>query len=88
MRKFVSCSAPHSLRDFVQLKECGGIEDVGLALHWDAATLEKEVLRRAVVLDQMGIKPGSTVAIGHGGHRSVFCRPVCLLARWSGCSLP
>jgi acyl-CoA synthetase (AMP-forming)/AMP-acid ligase II/thioesterase domain-containing protein len=72
MGKFVSCSIPRSLGDFIQLKECGGIDDVGLGLRWDAATLEKEVLRRAVVLGQMGIKPGSVAAIGHGGTAQFF----------------
>jgi oxalate---CoA ligase len=65
-------SVPRSLCDFIQLKKCASIEDIGLGLRWDAATLEKEVLRRAVVLSRMGIKPGSVVAIGHGGTARFF----------------
>jgi acyl-CoA synthetase (AMP-forming)/AMP-acid ligase II len=63
---------PDSLRAFTPLKDCGGIEDVGLGIRWDAATLNKEILRRASVLGQMGIKPGSVVAIGHGGTAQFF----------------
>ena len=54
------------------LKNCGGIKDVGLGLRWDAEALSKEVIRRAAVLAQMGIKPGSVVAIGHGGTAHFF----------------
>jgi oxalate---CoA ligase len=54
------------------LKDCGGIKDVGLGLRWDAAALNQEIARRASVLAQMGIKPGSVVAIGHGGTAHFF----------------
>jgi acyl-CoA synthetase (AMP-forming)/AMP-acid ligase II/thioesterase domain-containing protein len=63
---------PRSLRIFTHLNECGGIEDVGLGLRWDKAALNSEILRRASVLEQMGIKPGSLVAIGHGGTARFF----------------
>jgi oxalate---CoA ligase len=72
MGNFVSSLVPRSLCDFVQLKDCGGIADAGLGLRWNAATLEKEVVRRAVVLARLGIKPGSLVAIGHGGTAQFF----------------
>ena len=58
----------------------GGIEDVGLAIRWDAATLRDEVRRRAAVLSQMGIGRGSVVAIGHGGTARFFAD---LFATWS-----
>lgn len=61
-------------------ERCGGIEDVGLGLIWDAATLEDEVNRRAAVLSQMGIGRGSVVSIGHGGTARFFAD---LFAVWS-----
>jgi long-chain acyl-CoA synthetase len=59
---------------------CGGIEDVGLGLIWDAATLKDEVNRRAAVLSQMGIGRGSMVSIGHGSTARFFAN---LFATWS-----
>jgi oxalate---CoA ligase len=61
-------------------ERCGGIEDVGLGLIWDAATLEDEVNRRAAVLSQMGIGRGSVVSIGHGSTARFFAD---LFATWS-----
>src|ERR1700682_255466 len=58
----------------------GGIEDVGLGLRWDAATLGGEVHRRAAVLSRMGIGRGSVVSIGHGGTARFFAD---LFATWS-----
>lgn len=57
----------------------GGIEDVGLGLSWDAATLGDQVDRRAAALSQMGIGRGSVVSIGHGGTARFFAD---LLATW------
>lgn len=57
----------------------GGIEDVGLGLSWDAATLGEQVNRRAAALSQMGIGRGSIVAIGHGGTARFFAD---LFASW------
>jgi acyl-CoA synthetase (AMP-forming)/AMP-acid ligase II/thioesterase domain-containing protein/acyl carrier protein len=54
------------------LEQCGGIEDIGLRLRWDAAALHREVVRRASILAHVGIKPGSVVAIGHGGTTHFF----------------
>jgi acyl-CoA synthetase (AMP-forming)/AMP-acid ligase II/thioesterase domain-containing protein/acyl carrier protein len=61
------------------LEECGGIEDMGLGLRWDAAAFHKEVVRRASILAHIGIKPGSVVAIGHGGTAHFFAD---LFASW------
>jgi len=57
----------------------GGIEDVGLGLRWDAATLASEVTRRAAALHAMGIGRGSVVAIAHGASAHFFAD---LLATW------
>ena len=57
----------------------GGIEDLGLGLSWDAATLGDQVDRRAATLLQMGIGRGSVVAIGHGGSARFFAD---LFATW------
>jgi len=62
------------------LSKCGGIEDVGLGLSWDSATLVDEVSWRAAVLAQMGVGRGSVVAIGHGGTARFFAD---LFATWS-----
>ena len=63
---------PRSLGVFASLKDSGGIEDVGLGLRWDATALNAEIVRRASALEQIGIKPGSIVAIGHGGTARFF----------------
>jgi acyl-CoA synthetase (AMP-forming)/AMP-acid ligase II/thioesterase domain-containing protein len=65
---------------FVLLSKCGGIEDVGLGLSWDSATLVDEVSRRAAVLAQLGIGRGSVVAIAHSGTARFFAD---LFAAWS-----
>src|ERR1700682_5427035 len=62
------------------LSKCGGIEDVGLGLSWDSATLADEVSWRAAVLAQMGVGRGSVVAIAHGGTARFFAD---LFATWS-----
>ena len=62
------------------LSKCGGINDVGLGLSWDSATLADEVSRRAVKLAQMGIGRGSIVAIAHSGTARFFAD---LFATWS-----
>jgi oxalate---CoA ligase len=54
------------------LKVCGGINDVGLGIRWDATALNHEVMRRAARLVQLGIKAGSVIAIGHGGTAHFF----------------
>jgi len=54
------------------LEECGGIEDIGLGLRWDAAAFHKEVVRRASILAHIGIKPGSVVAIRQEGKSHFF----------------
>jgi oxalate---CoA ligase len=59
---------------------CGGIEDVGHGVIWDAVALGDQVNRRAAVLSQMGIGRGSVVAIGHGGTARFFAD---LFATWS-----
>jgi oxalate---CoA ligase len=69
-----------SLSLFATSFACGGIEDVGLGISWDASTLADEVSRRAAVLSQMGIGRGSTVAIAHGGSARFFAD---LFATWS-----
>ena len=51
---------PQALRFFTPSMKYGGIEDVGLAIRWDAATLRDEVRRRAAVLLQIGKKPRRT----------------------------
>jgi oxalate---CoA ligase len=65
---------------FADLKNCGGIEDVGLGLRWETATLAREVERRAAVLAHFGIGPGSVVAISHSGSAHFFAD---LLAVWA-----
>jgi len=69
-----------SLFAFAMPFACGGIEDVGLGISWDASTLADEVSRRAAVLSQMGVGRGSTVAIAHGGSAHFFAD---LFATWS-----
>ena len=65
---------------FTPLTKCGAIEDIGLGLSWDAATLVHEVTRRAAVLSQLGIGRRSVVAIAHGGSAHFFAD---LFATWS-----
>ena len=62
------------------LPECGGIKDLELGLHWDAAALSDEVARRSAVLARGGIGRGCVVAISHGGTAHFFAD---LLATWS-----
>ena len=69
-----------SLSSFATSFACGGIEDVGLGLSWDASRLADEVSRRAAVLSQMDIGCGSVVAIAHGGTARFFAD---LFATWS-----
>lgn len=71
---------PKSIRILAPLTTYGGIEDVGLGLSWDAATLGDEVHRRMATLSQMGIARGSVVAIGHGGTSRFFAD---LFAVWN-----
>jgi oxalate---CoA ligase len=65
---------------FPDLKNCGSIDDVGLGLRWDTDTLAREVARRAGVLAQCGIGPGSIVAISHTGSALFFAD---LFAVWT-----
>jgi acyl-CoA synthetase (AMP-forming)/AMP-acid ligase II len=57
----------------------GGIEDIGLSLSWDAAKLRHEIIKRATALTELGVEPGSLVAICHGGTAHFFAD---LLAIW------
>ena len=58
----------------------GTIEDVGLGLRWDPATIAYEVNRRAAVLSQLGVCRGSVVAIAHSGSARFFAD---LFAVWT-----
>ena len=64
---------------FLPLKQLGSIEDLGLGLRWDAATLAREVERRANVLAEFKIGRGSIVAIAHSGSATFFAD---LFATW------
>jgi acyl-CoA synthetase (AMP-forming)/AMP-acid ligase II len=57
----------------------GAIEDIGLGVRWDCATLADEVERRARALAQCGIGRPAVVAIAHGGTARFFAD---LLATW------
>ncbi len=61
------------------LAKAGRINDLGLGLNWDSATLADEVSRRAAILSEMGIGRGSVVAISHGGTARFFAD---LFAAW------
>jgi acyl-CoA synthetase (AMP-forming)/AMP-acid ligase II len=65
---------------FALLAKYGSIEDVGLGLNWNTATLTHETTRRAAFLSQLGIGRGSVVAIAHGGTAYFFAD---LFATWS-----
>jgi oxalate---CoA ligase len=58
----------------------GGILDLGHGLRWDAATLDREVGRRAAALSRESIGRGSLVAIAHDGSARFFAD---LLAIWT-----
>jgi non-ribosomal peptide synthetase component F len=73
---------------FALLAKYGGIEDVGLGLNWNAATLTHETTRRAAFLSHLGIGRGSVVAIAHGGTAYFFCRFICYLERWRDRRVP
>jgi oxalate---CoA ligase len=65
--------AAQSLKRMLQLPtNCGGIEDLVLGVSWDAATLARQVDRRAAVLAQNGIGQNSILAIAHGGTAHFF----------------
>jgi len=64
---------------FISLERFGTITDLGLGLHWDAATLAREVERRANVLAELKIGRGSIVAIAHSGSANFFAD---LFATW------
>ena len=64
---------------FLPLKQLGSIEDLGLGLRWDAATLVREVERRANILAELKIGLGSIVAIAHSGSAHFFAD---LFAAW------
>ena len=68
------------MQTFQSLLRRGGVEDVELGLQWDSATLADEVIRRAVVLSQMGIGRGSKVVIAHSGSARFFAD---LFAVWT-----
>ena len=72
--------APKGGQMLVPLGRCGSIEDVGLGLRWDLATIAYEVNRRAVVLSQLGVCRGSVVAIAHSGSARFFAD---LFAVWT-----
>ena len=65
---------------FPDFGRCGSIDDVGLGLRWETATLALEVARRAAVLAQRRIGPGSVVAISHSGSAHFFAD---LFAVWT-----
>jgi acyl-CoA synthetase (AMP-forming)/AMP-acid ligase II len=57
----------------------GAITEIESGLHWDAATLAREVSRRVGVLSQYNVGPGTRVAIAHAGTAQFFAD---LLATW------
>jgi oxalate---CoA ligase len=65
---------------FPDIGRCGSIEDGGLGVRWEAATLAHEVARRAAILAQRRIGPGSVVAISHSGSAHFFAD---LFAVWT-----
>jgi len=77
---FPPLSGFQSVEMFTRLKGSGGIEDLGLGLRWDAATLTHEALRRASVLSREGIGLGTVVAILHSGTAHFFAD---LFATWA-----
>lgn len=59
---------------------CGSIEDEGLGVRWNAGALAGEVARRAAILAQYRVGPGTVVAISHSGSAFFFAD---LFAVWS-----
>jgi oxalate---CoA ligase len=59
---------------------CGGIDDIGLGMRWEASMLAHEASRRAAILAQCHIGPGSVVAISHSGSAHFFAD---LFAVWA-----
>jgi oxalate---CoA ligase len=59
---------------------CGSINDVGLGIRWEAGMLAREASRRAAILSQRRIGPGSVVAISHSGSAHFFAD---LFAVWA-----
>ena len=57
----------------------GAITEIESGLHWDAATLARQVRRRVAVLSQYNVGRGTRVAIAHGGTAHFFAD---LLAMW------
>ena len=67
-----------------QFSEFGGIEDVGLGLHWSPKDFASKVSSRAAALTAAGIKPGSTIVIAHSGSARFLAD---LFAVWNlGCT--
>src|SRR5262245_46405118 len=64
---------------FLPFAKMGSIEDLGLGLRWNAATLALEVERPANVLSHLQVGRGSIVAIAHSGTAPFFAD---LLAVW------
>jgi len=65
---------------FSDLGRCGSIDDVGLGVRWARSRLTLEVARRAAVLKQRQVGPGSVVAILHSGSAHFFAD---LFAVWT-----
>lgn len=65
---------------FPDFECCGRIDDVGLGICWEASMLAHEASRRAAILAQRHIGPGSVVAISHSGSAHFFAD---LFAVWA-----
>jgi len=63
----------------IPLEQLGTIEDLGLGLRWDAATLREETARRAAILSERGLGRGALVAIDQSAGAHFLAE---LLATW------
>jgi oxalate---CoA ligase len=65
---------------FSDFGRCGSIDDVGFGMRWETGMLAHEAARRAAILAQRRIGPGSVVAISHSGSAHFFAD---LFAVWT-----